>query len=606
MNEYNLTEWQKVILINYGTVPNRNIASVINVKVESVIESAIKLGLSKIRFNKDWQEKGFVTIIRNNWDLLSLDEICVLLGISRVELDTILKEYDFLDVKLGEKPITKSVKYYELSEEQEIYTKSIKKFLSKKYLKATVKPFDFFKDYNKGYFQKSENAKIQERFTSSYCARYSGALLDEDLSDYTEEYLEKLVAVGINGIWLSDTLRNLAKFPFDERLSVNYKIRVNNLRKLTERCKKYGINVYLYLNEPRSLPEEFFVKYPHLKGQLADDGTHCLCTSNKEVLEYLYFSVKSIAENVPLLKGIMTITMSENPTHCYARRWGDSKFLHTECPNCSKRKIEEIVADINNTINRALKDGNGNTKLIANMWAWEDFCEVSESDAIHKCIDLLDKDIELMCVSETRKEFVRGGINSIVDDYSISVVGPSEYTVKTLKYAKEKGHNIWAKVQFNNSWECSAVPYIPVFDLMEEHLNNIKALGVNSLMAGWSLGGYPGGALSLLNMHCEHDNFNSDLWYEKVYGKDYSIIKKAVSQFSDAFRNFPFSLESLYFGGHNLGPANIWSLNKQNRSSTMVCFSFDDISLVHISFLHSFLLFSRAFFSLDNFRVPIF
>ncbi len=573
--KYNLTKWQKVILINYGTVPNKNIAKVINATVNQVVENAVKLGLGQIEFNPDWTEKGFVTIIRNNWDLLSKEEICTLLGISTIEFESLLKEYDFLDIKLGDKPDTDNAVYFDLSEEQENITKNVKEIITKNYVKAKVKPFDFFSDYSPGYFNKDTNFVIKDRFTSSYSARYSGALLDDELSDYSEDYLKKLSETGTNGIWLSDTLRNLAEFPFDKALSPDYKKRVANLRKLTERCARYGINVYLYINEPRSLPSEFFIKYPHLKGQLADDGTYCLCTSNKEVIDYIYKAVKSIAENVPLLKAIMTITMSENPTHCYSRPWrGHNNRIETDCPHCKNRKPAEIVAEINNTISKALKDANVKTKLISNVWGWAGFAK-TEQDVLD-CIKLLDNDIEILCVSEYKKAFNRGGVWCKVDDYSISVVGPSDFAKKILTYAKETGHNTWAKVQFNNSWECSAVPYIPVFDLMIEHIKNVKRLGVDGLMTGWSLGGYPGGALSLLNSFCAKENIDLDLWYEKVYGEDGELVKKAVTIFSNAFKHFPFSVDNLYFGGQNLGCGNIWSLQKQKKSSTMVCFTFDD------------------------------
>lgn len=572
----NLTQWQKVILINYGTVTNESIAKILNTTVDNVIYNAIKLGLSKTKFNPDWLKKGFVTIIRNNWDLLSLQEICVLLGYSMRELESTLKEYDFLDIKLGEKPKTDSVAYFELSEEQEEYTAKIKELITINYVEEKVKPFDFFNEYTSASFNNDLEFIIKNRFTSSYCASYSGALLDDKLSDYSEEYLKMLSSTGTNGIWLSDTLRNLAEFPFDSSYSTDYQIRIKNLRKLTERCAKFGINVYLYINEPRSLPNEFYEKYPHLKGQLADDGTYCLCTSNKEVLDYLYTAVKSVAENVPLLKAVMTITMSENPTHCYSRRWGNSKHLHTDCSNCKDRRIEEIVADINNTICRALKDGNGKTKLIANMWGWYDFIDISGENAVERCVDLLDNDIELLFVSEAKKQFVRGGVQSIIGDYSISVVGPSDLARKLLGYAKAKGHKTWAKVQFNNSWECSAVPYIPVFDLMVEHVENVKGLGVEGLMTGWSLGGYPGGALPLLNACCAKEKVDLNKWYSEVYGDNYLTVQKAINVFSKAFTNFPFSVDSIYFAGHNLGCGNVWSLEKQNRESTMVCFSFDD------------------------------
>ena len=572
-----LLPWQKVVLKNYGMIKTENIAKIISVEPDFVNKIAKSLGLTKITYNDRWAKDGFVTIIRNNWDLLSIDDIALLLDLSTDELKKLLVEYDFLDIKLGAKPSVNSVKYYPLTNEQEEITDKVRDIIEENYISAKVMPFDFFTDKVNDVFDVNAEYVIKERFTSSYCAKYSGSLLDDEISDYSEEYLKRLKATGTNGIWLSDTLRNLALFPFDESLSPDYKIRVKNLKKLTERCDKYGIGVYLYINEPRCLPEEFFIKYPHLKGQKTDEGNYCMCTSVQEVQDYLFNAVKSLAENVPLLKAVMTITMSENPTHCYSRHWLERKDLYTDCPNCIGRHPAEIVAEINNTISRALKSGNGKTKLIANVWGWADFSPTF--DDMKHCIDLHDKDIELLCVSEYRKKFVRGGVEVAVGDYSISVVGPSELATKILTYAKQTGHKIWTKIQLNNSWECSAVPYIPVFNLMEEHVNNVKKLGADGLMMGWSLGGYTGGVLSLCSYLCQSGDNNSIDWYKKVYGDDYKIVKEAVDIFSDAFTNFPFSVDVIYFAGHNLGPANLWSIDTQARKSTMVCYTFEDYEL---------------------------
>ena len=192
------------------------------------------------------------------------------------------------------------------------------------------------------------------------------------------------------------------------------------------------------MNEPRSLPESFYDIYPDMKGQRADDGTYCLCTSNEKVKKYLYNGFKSIAKNCPLLKGVMTITMSENPTHCYARYWNKANKIYTDCPGCKNRKPQEVVSEINNIIAKALKDGNNYTKLIANIWGWKDYSN-EDNKEVFETIDLLNKDIEVLCVSEYGKEFTRAGIKESVDDYSISVVGPSDFAKKFYFMLKIKG-----------------------------------------------------------------------------------------------------------------------------------------------------------------------
>ncbi len=569
-----MTTWQKIIFRNYGIIEEEKIAELIGVDSATLHTEANRLGLEKLAtVNPDWVKKGFVTVIRNNWDLLTIEQIAYVLGKSVEELKTLLIEYDFLDVKVGKQPPLSAIEYAPLTEEEKRETEGIAKLIQPHIHEEKVAPFDFYSNRVKPIPLPTGEFTVKERFVSSYSADYANALTDDELSDYPEEYLAWLKESGTNGIWISETLRNLADFPLDRKYAGEYKRRVNNLRKLTERCHKQGVNVYLYLNEPRSLPEEFFQKYPHLKGQKTGDG-YCLCTSRKETQEYLYNAVKSLAENVPLLKGVLTITMSENPTHCYSIKW-DGESSRTDCPCCKERQPQEICSEVNNIMAKGLKDGNGYTKLIANLWGWSDFMDWTE-EMVCDGIDRLDKDIEVLCVSEYGKEICRGGVPCKIIDYSISEIGPSEISKKTLSYAKEKGHKIWAKAQVNASWECSAIPYVPAFGLMAEHVRRLKNLGVEGLMLGWSLGGYPGGVLPLVNRICMAGETDEGAWYRATYAENAESARKAVEILGEAFTNFPFSIDSLYFGGHTLGCGNLWSLAPNNRQSTMVCFTFDD------------------------------
>ncbi|MBO6262877.1 MAG: hypothetical protein J6N93_01215 [Clostridia bacterium] len=577
MSKDYMTPWQKVIFRNYGTVKTSLIGKVIGLSEKDVVLNAEKLGVKNIKYEPLWREKGFVTIIRNNWDILSLDEIAEILEMSESELSKLLEEYDFLSVKLGNKPDVGDNGYRALTKEEEENTERVRKIVEGSYIDRQVAPFDFFGKYVSPVYTPADGeGRIADRFLSSYCAKYSGSLLDDELSDYSDDYLIKLAATGTNGIWLSDTLRNLAEFPFDKSLSSGYEVRIGNLRKLTERCRRHGINVYLYLNEPRSLPESFFDSYPELKGQKVGDGTYCLCTSSEKVKKYVYNAIKSIAEAVPLLYAVMTITMSENPTNCYSRNWGERGGIYTDCPLCKKKKPQEVVSDLNNVIEKALSDGNGYTRLIANVWGWANFASEDRRE-VFEGIDLLDGEIDVLCVSEYGKEFERGGVSGKVDDYSISVDGPSEFAEKVLKYAKKKGHRIWAKIQVNDSWELSATPYIPVFPLMTDHVLRLKKIGVDGLMLGWSLGGYPGGALPLINSLCDDENTDTKAWYKAVYKEDADAAINAVQAFSKAFKNYPFSVDGIYFGAHNMACGNMWNLQKDERQSTMVCFTFDDV-----------------------------
>ena len=92
---------------------------------------------------------------------------------------------------------------------------------------------------------------------------YGDPLSDSQLDPYPDGFLQRLSAVGVNGVWLHVVLRNLAPggtaFP---EFGADHERRLANLRILVQRAKRYGVGVYLYMNEPRAMPTPFFRTVP--------------------------------------------------------------------------------------------------------------------------------------------------------------------------------------------------------------------------------------------------------------------------------------------------------------------------------------------------------
>jgi hypothetical protein len=304
---------------------------------------------------------------------------------------------------------------------------------------------------------------------------------------------------------------------------------------------------------------------PGIEGGDEGNGVACLCFEQREVRDYLYAATKDLFTEVKGLGGLITITMSENPTHC--------NFTHgTECPVCKKIPMYKSASQVNNVIHRAMKDSGCGGELICNLWGWSSYLAWSDEE-IQKGIHSLDEGISVMSVSEYDLEIEKGGVKSRVIDYSISNPGPSKVSVKNFALADQMHHNKYAKIQASNSWECAAVPYIPVFDLVYEHLENLRKCGVEDLFLTWTQGGYPSPSVALA---CEFDeSFDLEAWYERNYGDD--SVRGAIELFCKAFRDYPFSVKALYLSPHTLGPANLWDLEPEEKGSTMVCFAYDDI-----------------------------
>lgn len=558
--------WQAVIYRNFNYVSIDKIAKVLNCDIDTIITEAQRLGL-KEDYNPIWEKKGYQTIIRNNWYLLPYGQLLQLLDFSEKKLDYILKEEDFFSVKLGNfKPLCKNVYYTPITDEQAKQTEKIKELTERITDGKKHDAFNFFDGKVK--FIKADKNISGDRIVHGFLTPCGDVFMENSLEYLPDTLLKSYQDNGVTGLWMHGVLSTLSPYPFKPSLSENYKERRNALNCLIERCKKFGIKVYIYFNEPRCLPLDDFAKFPHLKGEVSN-GFASLCLEQEEVRSYLYDAVKDLLTECSGIGGIITITMSENQTHCQCR-------TKTNCPVCSKLPVYKSAADVNNVFMKAIKDSGSSCELIANIWGWAKYMGWNDQEILDG-ITRLDKDISVMCVSECELQLEKNGVKSTLIDYSISNPGPSEYATMSLLHAKKLGHKTYAKIQVSNSWEMSAVPYLPVFDLVYEHLNNLSKIDVYDYMMSWTLGGYPSLTLELAAEFADKkQNFVLDDWYKKVFGSSADCVHNAVKKFCEGFVEFPFSVSCLYDSPKNLGSANLWSLKKEDKWSCMIGYTWDD------------------------------
>ena len=198
--------FQAVIFRNWGMVPPERIAAVIDTDVETVINEAHKLGLRGEGWQSAWLEKGYITIIRDNWFLLDYDKLCTLLGWTRQQLSFTLREDDFLEVKLGNfKPTTPDVSWRPLCEAEELRTREICDIVTQaldSLPEPAALPFDFAPGFSAIDFSAPGDA-FEERILYSYCSLYGDTFTDRRLLDesFPDELLAAYRKLGITGIW---------------------------------------------------------------------------------------------------------------------------------------------------------------------------------------------------------------------------------------------------------------------------------------------------------------------------------------------------------------------------------------------------------------------
>ena len=572
------SDWQTFLLRMYGRVTPETIGEILGAGADEVISAAKELGIAQppadAAAEAEWREKGYITLIRDSWHLLDLGQICLLTGKSAKELAYTVKEDDFLHVKLGGfKPDLPPLRMTGLSPEQKAKTARVREALKGFYGGAgepSVRPFDFPAIFRRFSGVRASKGGESVRLAYSYCALYGDTFVSDFDYGFSEEMLSAYEAFGVSGIWCQAVLYRIAPYPFLPELCVGWERRLDGIRKLTERLDRHGLKLYLYLNEPRALPSSYFADGMHdgVKGHSRGALTS-LCTSSEPVRRYLYDTAAFLAREVPLLGGFMTISGSENQTHCCSHTTPPD-----DCPRCSKRSWADVTAECNNLLYRGAASVNPDFNMIAWTWGWPD-------DLVGEAAARLDPGIILSEVSEHGKEKILGGVKTSVSDYSISVVGPGEHALASWKLAAGYGHRACAKTQLNTSWECSSVPMLPVFDTVAKHLCRLKKAGVEDLILDWTVGGYPSPTFALAKIIMDGEAADEagalDIFYRSLLPDGCREgVRRGVTELCRAFDSFPFHIGVLYSGPQQMGAATPLRLAPSGMRATMTCWPYDD------------------------------
>ena len=565
---------------NWSVVEKGKLAEILGTTVENVEALATSMGLPKKQtIEKEWAtHRGYITVLRRNWHLLPYEQILQLLGMSREELKFRLVEDDFLYVKLGNvKPYCQTLRYENPTPEMEMRAKDIAREL-KVFGKDAFTPqeprFEFMRR-----FEVLHSSEIPKNSSSAngfdlkiafpYFSDFGDPLLDKEMGSYPEEMFRRLAEVGVNGIWLHTVLRTLVTpdekgFPGDAKAAE----RIKGLQNLVNRAAKYGIRIFLYMNEPRSMEPEWFAASPERAAYAGVEvrGKVGFCSSNPEVLAWLTRSLNSVFTQVKGLGGIFTISASENYTVCASRY----KY-YKKCPHCGKESYAKLISELNRAMEQGVHSAAPSAEVIVWDWKWPD-------DECKEIIDNLPKGCRFMSVSEWSKPINRGGVESTIREYSMSAVGPGPRAVRNWGYARAAGLKCMAKVQINSTWEMSITPSIPVMDLVAQHAENLSKEGVGGVFLSWSLGGYPSENLKLFQSFDGKMSANEAV--EKFAREEYgeragALVREAWRECSKGFEEYPYHINVLYYGPHHVGPSNIFYTKPTKYASTMVGIPYD-------------------------------
>ena len=279
--------------------------------------------------------------------------------------------------------------------------------------------------------------------------------------------------------------------------------------------------------------------------------------------------------NVPDLGGFFCITMSENHTNCFSHGadWEEKAPNAGDCPRCSTRKSWEVIGELIQTFRDAVRRIGSGADVIVWDWGWG-------GELSARLIPRLPRDLAFLSVSEWDLPLRRGGVSTKVGEYSISAVGPGPRAERNWERARNAGIRTMAKTQFNNTWEISAVPYIPVTHLILRHCENLAKSGISGVMPSWTCGGYASPNLAAAKAYYFEPRKKMDEILVDVAVRRYgraaapSFIE-AWRRFSVAFEEFPYGV-SMYIIPVQHGPANPLRIDPTGYQSGMILFPYDD------------------------------
>ncbi len=393
---------------------------------------------------------------------------------------------------------------------------------------------------------------------------------------YHDNILMRLAEHGFNGIWVRGSFRHFAKVSVFPEFGKDSDRILARLRDLAQRAARFGINVFLYLNEPLGMREddEFFKNHPQCRGSASVHKPMInLCTSTPEIKTYLRESAEYIFTRVPELAGCAMITASEYPSHCWCRsgisidnpeeRIGEV----TSCPRCIERTPQEVVGEIVRLIRDGATVGRPDAEIITWNWSWA----MWEPDPQVGVLAALPPETIVMGDYERGEPAEALGFAYTNDEYNIKVVGPSRRFKGVAAFMQEQNRPVYARIQIGTTHENPDIPYLPVPSKIAQKYHTLRETGVAGMMTCWNFG----------NMPCLGTEVAGEFSWSPQPEVTDGLLAVAARNFGEAVAedvvsaweimarahdDFPGSIPVMYHGPLSRGPAFLFMFDQIDKA----------------------------------------
>lgn len=377
--------------------------------------------------------------------------------------------------------------------------------------------------------------------------------LATDIDYYPDEYLNRLAHDGINGLWLGASFHDLIKSDIIPEYAPDGERRLKKLNAVVEKCRRYGIGIYLFSVEPASgYANDPFENHPELHGSNAWGGNrHLFCPSTEGCRAYIKESITRLFTAVPHLAGFMDITTGECLSGC-----GSANTL--TCPRC-KETFGSHAATLVAT-EKMIMDAMEAVAPEAEFISWTYSQRTWSRDTVKEACELRDPRVIHMQNFEDYGKSEQLGRERLALDYWLSYVGPGEVMADSLAINHRRGVRTFAKIQACSSHEISSVPYVPAPGILYEKYKYMHENGISGVVQCWYFGNYP----------CMMNKAASELSFEPFFADKHAFLchlagiywggeaERAASAwelFEKGYRNFPLSVSFEWFGPMQDSPA---------------------------------------------------
>ena len=392
--------------------------------------------------------------------------------------------------------------------------------------------------------------------------------LADDIDYYPEEYLKRLAREGVNGLWITGELRELASTSFTHRDPLADR-RIAKLNRTVEKCAKFGIKTWLFMIEPKIVPlsDPLCKEHPELFSQITRYGgrdNYVMCSSKPACRQYLREAAKDVFTRVPGLGGFINISHGERTTSCLAYLYATNDFRgHFLCPQCTNIPPWQVHCQTLGSLAAGMKEANPAAEAIT--WPYHSMPCPTRSRWVRELASHVPPGCIFQYNFESGGQKEQLGKVRCGGDYWLSWEGPSGNFREMARRVREKESRLSAKIQVGCSHEVATVPYIPAPGLLYRKFRAMRAVGVTDVMMCWYFGNYPGvmnkaaGYLAYEDFDAESENdfllrLAADDW-----GGESQRVVRVWQAFAEGYRNYPMSNCFQYYGPVHSGIA--WPLH---------------------------------------------